>query len=140
VNAEGTNRRFVVTSLSGMPTHLYPLYSDRGTGETFINPFKNGLNADRLSCHRFVANAFRLVLCALAYNLLRVFAGKLEGTDLEGACVDRVRTRLLKVGARIEETVRRVWVHIASGFPLREVLAVVLERIRAMSRAGPQRA
>ena len=137
VSAEGTNRRFVVTNLPGLPAHLYPVYCDRGTAETFINPYKNGLNADRLSCRRFVANAFRLALSALAYNVLRVFAGKLEGTQMEGACVERVRTRLLKVGARIEETVRRVWVHMASGFPLREVLQVVLERIHAMPRAGP---
>jgi len=137
VNCEGTNRRFIVTNLPGLPVHLYPLYCDRGTAETFVDELKNALQADRLSCHRFVANAFRLVMFALAHNLLRVFGTQLAGTVLEGASAETIRTRLLKVGARIHETVRRVWVHIASGFPLREVLAVVLERIGRMPHAPP---
>ena len=73
VNAEGTNRRFVVTNLKGLPHHLWPLYEDRGTAETFIDDLKNGLKADRLSCSAFVPNAFRLMLFACAYNLLRAF-------------------------------------------------------------------
>lgn len=137
-NAEGTNRRLLVTNLKGLPVHLWRLYCDRGTAETFIDQLKNALKADRLSCHRFVANAFRLVQFALAYNLLRVFGSKLCGTILEGATIETIRTRLLKVGARIEQSVRRVWVHIAGGFPLREVLALVLERIAGMPNAPPQ--
>jgi len=130
VNAEGTNRRFVVTNLPGLPVHLYPVYEDRGTAETFMDQLKNGLKADRLSCRRFVANAFRLLMYALTYNLMRVFGTLLGGTPLENASIETIRSRLLKIGARIETTVRRVWVHIASGFPLREVLGVVLERIQ----------
>jgi hypothetical protein len=148
VNAEGTNRRFVVTNLAGLPAHLYPVYEDRGTAETFIDQFKNGLKADRLSCHRFVANAFRLLMYALTYNLMRVFGTLLGGTPLENASIETIRSRLLKIGARIEATTRRVWVHIASGFPLREVLALVVRRIEehiggdwghdlCHSRAGP---
>jgi hypothetical protein len=75
---------------------------------------------------------------ALAYNLMRVFGSKLAGTVLEGASIETVRTRLLKVGARIRGTIRRVWVHIASGFPYREVLAVALGRIQAMPNAPPR--
>ena len=137
VNAQGTNRRFLVTNLKGLPVHLWRLYCDRGTAEGFIDQFKNALKADRLSCHRFVANAFRLMQFAFAYNLLRVFGSKLCGTVLEGASIETIRTRLLKIGARIQQSVRRVWVHIASGFPLSEVLALVLERIRAMPHAPP---
>ena len=145
VSAEGTNRRFLVTNMKGLPVHLWRLYCDRGTAEGFIEQFKNALKADRLSCHRFVANAFRLIQFALAYNLLRVFGSKLCGTILEGASIQTIRTRLLKIGARIEQSVRRVWVHIASGFPLREVLALVLERIGRMPvcvqcTGGPARA
>jgi len=132
VNTEGTNRRFLVSNMKGLPVHLWRLYCDRGTAETFIDQLKNALKADRLSCHRFVANAFRLIQFALAYNLMRVFGSKLCGTVLEGATIETIRTRLLKMGARIRQTVRRVWVHIASGFPFREVLALVLERIAMM--------
>jgi hypothetical protein len=137
VNAEGTNRRYLVSNMKGLPVHLWRLYCQRGAAEGFIDQLKNALKADRLSCHRFVANAFRLTQFALAYNLLRVFASKLCGTILEGASIETIRTRLLKIGARIEESVRRVWVHIAGGFPLREVLALVLERIARMPRAAP---
>jgi hypothetical protein len=138
VGPEGTNRRFVVTNMKGLPTHLWRLYCDRGTAETFIDQLKNALKADRLSCHRFVANAFRLIQFALAYNLLRVFGSNLHGTVLEGASIETIRTRLLKVGARVRQTVRRVWVHIASGFPLREVLTLVLERIARMPALRPE--
>ena len=137
VNAEGTNRRFVVTNMKGLPVHLWRLYCDRGTAEGFIDQLKNALKADRLSCRRFTANAFRLVQFALAYNLMRVFGSKLAGTVLEGASIETIRSRLLKMGARIRATVRRIWVHIASGFPLREVLAVALGRIQAMPNAPP---
>ena len=137
VNREGTSRRFVVTNLPGLPANLWPRYDDRGTAETFIDQLKNALKADRLSCHRFVSNAFRLIQFALAYNLLRVFALNLKGTPLEGASVETIRSRLLKIGARIEATARRVWVHIASGFPLAQVLRTVLARIQAMPAAEP---
>lgn len=137
--AEGTNRRYVVTNLYGAPARVLPRYEDRGTCETFIDQLKNGLKADRLSCSRFVANAFRLLEFALAYNLVRAFALTLEGTELEGASAETIRTRLLKIGARVRQTVRRVWVHMASGFPLARVLEVALGRIREMPacRAAP---
>ena len=137
VGPEGTNRRFVVTNMKGLPVHLWRLYCDRGTAETFIDQLKNALKAERLSSRSFVANAFRLVQFALAYNLMRLFGSKLAGTVLEGASIETIRTRLLKVGARIRGTVRRIWVHIAGAFPLRAVLAVVLERIQAMPNAPP---
>lgn len=137
VSAQGTNRRFVVTNLKGLPVHLYRLYGDRGTAETFIDELKNGLKADRLSCRRFTANAFRLLQFALAYNLLRVLGSHLADTVLAGASIQTIRTRLLKVGARLRQTVRRVWVHIAGGFPYGEVLAVLLARIHAMPHAPP---
>jgi hypothetical protein len=123
VNEQGTNRRFVVTNCQGTPRELWPVYDDRGTAETFIDEFKNGLSMDRLSCRRFTANAFRLTLTAVAYNLMRAYRDMLAGTELETASVETIRSRLIKIGARVRRTVRRVWVHLASGFPLRDVLA-----------------
>lgn len=132
VNAEGANRRFLVTNLPGLPVHLWPRYEDRGTAETFIEQFKNALHADRLSCHRFIANAFRLLLTGIAYNLMRAFRMLLKNTPFESASAETIRSRLLKIGARVRVTARRVWVHLATGFPQREVLAVVLRRIQHM--------
>lgn len=137
VNAEGTNRRFVVTNLKGIPYHLWPLYDDRGTAETFIDELKNGLKADRLSCTAFVANAFRLALTACAYNLMRAFRGTLAGTALERASIETIRTRLIKIGARVRQTTRHVWIHLSSAFPLREVLRQALAAIQALPRASP---
>ena len=145
VNREGTSRRFVVTNLPGLPANLWPRYDDRGTAETFIDQLKNALKADRLSCHRFIANAFRLVMTAFAYNLIRAFAMLLEGTCFESASAETIRSRLLKkvvprhdsIGARVCETARRVWVHLATGFPHREVLVTVLRRIRNLRPPPP---
>ena len=136
-NAEGTNRRFGITNLAGPAADLWPVYNDRGTAETFIDEFKNGLKMDRLSCKRFVANAFRLALTAVAYNLMRVFHDALVGTELEGASIETIRSRLLKIGARVRQTVRRIWVHLSSAFPLREVLAHVTAAVRRLSPLAP---
>lgn len=129
VNAEGTNRRFLVTNLPGLPVHLFPRYNDRGTAESFIHQLKNHLSCDRLSCSRFVANAFRLALSGFAYNLLVAYRMQLRGTDFEAASAETLRSRLLKIGARVRQTARRIWVHLAGGFPLRELLAKVMARI-----------
>jgi len=136
-NAEGTNRRFAITNLKGLSADLWPFYNDRGTAETFIDEFKNGLKMDRLSCKRFVANAFRLVLTAVAYNLMRVLRDALVGTELEGASIETIRSRLLKIGARVRQTVRRIWVHLSSAFPLRQVLAQVAAAVRSLSPRRP---
>jgi len=135
VNAEGTNRRLVVTNCRGTPRELWPVYEDRGTAETFIDELKNGLAMDRLSCERFVANAFRLLLAAFAYNLLRTYRQMLAGTELEHASVQTIRSRLIKIGARVVPTVRRLWVHLCSAFPLRDVLMRAWRAIRALPAA-----
>lgn len=137
INAQGTNRRFVVTNLKGTPRELWPWYEDRGTAETFIDELKNGLRMDRLSCRRFVANAFRLLLTAVAYNLLRVFRETLAGTELQDASIETIRSRLIKVGARVCQTVRRLWVHLASAFAFREALYQSLSVIAALPRGQP---
>jgi hypothetical protein len=132
-NAQGANRRFAVTNLPGLPAHLWAFYNDRGAAETFIDDFKNGLKMDRLSCHRFEANAFRLVLTAAAYNLLRVFRGALAGTELESATTETIRTRLIKIGARVRQTARRIWVHLSSAFPLRDLLERATAAVQALA-------
>ena len=71
---------------------------------------------------------------AVAYNLMRAYRDMLAGTELATASVETIRSRLIKIGARVRRTVRRVWVHIASGFPLREVLAAAH---RAILRLHP---
>ena len=73
VNAQGTNRRAVLTNRPGatvLPGAAYDAYADRGEGENRNKELKRGFGADRLSDHRFMANYFRLYLHCLAANLL----------------------------------------------------------------------
>ncbi|MBA2376083.1 MAG: IS1380 family transposase, partial [Rubrobacter sp.] len=67
---QGTNRRFVATTRADAPKDLYEFYAGRGEGENWIKDFKLHIKCDRLSCHRFIANQFRLLLHAVAYWLM----------------------------------------------------------------------
>jgi len=128
----GANQRFVVTNLSRNPQFVYDdLYVLRGDVENRIKELKLDLKADRLSCHRFLANQFRLLLHTAAYCLFWLLRHHLKGTDLATAQVNTLRLKLLKIGARIRETSRRIWVHLASGYPYRDLLAGLLQNLRA---------
>src|SRR5690606_26912961 len=98
---------------------------------------KNDLSADRLSCSKYKANAFRLQLYATAYNMLVLFRRHvLVGTQLARASVSTIRLRLLKIGARVKRTARRLWFHVATGWPGRPVFEQALACIGAL---GPPR-
>jgi hypothetical protein len=128
----GSNQRFVVTNLSRNPQMVYDdIYVLRGDMENRIKELKLEMKADRLSCHRFLANQFRLLLHTAAYCLFWLLRRNLQGTILEAAQVNTLRLKLLKIGARIRETSRRIWVHLASGYPYRDLLALVLQNLRA---------
>lgn len=128
---QGTNRRFVVTNLEGDPQDVYDFYVQRGDVENRIKELKNALKADRLSCHRFDANRFRLLLHCAAYVLSHQLKKRLDGTELQNAQIDTIRLKLLKVGARIRQTVRRVWIHAASGYPYQHIWRSLLGDLSA---------
>lgn len=129
---KGPNQRFVVTDLSLNPQRIYDdIYVLRGDIENRIKELKLEIKADRLSCHRFLANQFRLYLHVFSYCLFLLMRRHLEGTELEAAQVGTLRIKLLKIGARIRETNHRIWVHLASGYPYRALFALILGRIRA---------
>jgi len=128
----GANQRFVITNLVRTPQFVYDdLYVLRGDVENRIKELKLDLKADRLSCHRFLANQFRLLLHTAAYCLFWLLRRHLQGTELATAQVNTLRLKLLKIGARIRETSRRIWVHLASSYPYRDLLAGVLQNLRA---------
>ena len=128
---KGPNQRFVVTDLGLKPERIYDdIYVLRGDIENRIKELKLELKADRLSCHRFLANQFRLDLHVFAYCLFLLMRKHLEGTELESAQVNTLRIKLIKIGARIRETSRRIWIHMASGYPYGSLFALVLHRIR----------
>ncbi len=131
VMSQGENPRFVVTSRRELkPKALYRCYCQRGDPENRIKELKLDLKADRLSCHRFWANQFRLLLHAAAYLLMQAMRAALAGTELARAQVATLRLYLLKVGARIRESVRRVWVQLPSAYPWFDLW-------HRLARAGP---
>jgi hypothetical protein len=131
-NALGDNPRFVVTNLPGAPQALYDdVYCARGEMENRIKEQQLMLYADRTSCHKFLANQFRLLLSAAAYVLVEtVRRVGLAGTEMARAQVSTLRLRLFKVAGLVKVSVRRVYVRLASGFPLQELFAAVLQRLR----------
>ena len=133
VTAQGLNVRFMVTNRCGRAADLVAWYDDRGAAENWIKELKLDLHADRLSCHRFRANAFRLQLHSIALLLLAHFRRSvLAGTRLATATVGTIRLHLLKVAGRVRRSVRRLWFHLASHWP-GEPLFILCHR--ALARA-----
>jgi len=132
---QGANPRFVVTNLSGDPERLYDdLYCQRGDMENRIKEQQLDLFADRTSCHNFEANQLRLLLSSAAYVLLDSLRRLgLAGTELARAQAGTIRLKLLKIGARITCSVRRIVLHLSGGYPLKEVFAHILWRLSGVS-------
>ena len=114
------NPRFVVTNLKGAPRRLYEkVYCARANVENRIKELHHGLEIDRTSCTRFLANQFRVLLTAAAYVLMQELRGRAAGTTLARAQVSTLRERLLKLGARVEQSVRRIVLHLPRSFAYR---------------------
>ncbi|MDY7009961.1 MAG: transposase [Planctomycetota bacterium] len=128
----GANQRFVVSNPPSDPQLLYDqVYCQRGDMENRIKEQQLDLFADRTSCHGFVANQFRLLLSSAAYVLLESLRRLgLEGTELSRSQSGAIRLILLKIGARITCSFRRVVLHLAVGYPFKELFARVLSRLR----------
>jgi len=128
---QGDNQRFVVTNLPTGAQKLYDgIYVHRAETENRIKELKLYLKADRLSCHNFPANQFRLLLHTFAYCLMWTLRQNLHGTELATATMDTLRLKLLKIGARVKQSCRKVWIHFASGYPYQDLFATTLQRIR----------
>jgi hypothetical protein len=117
VLTKGPNTRFVVTTRADAPLALYNWYVQRGTPEQWIDDLKNGCFADRLSCHRFWANQFRLLLHAAAYWLLDTLRRWLCQAGHPRLQLGTLRLRLIKIGGWVRERVRGVALHLASSHP-----------------------
>ncbi|HEX7170090.1 MAG TPA: IS1380 family transposase [Rubrobacter sp.] len=114
---KGTNTRFVLTTRTDGPKDLYEFYARRGESENWIKDLKVHMKADRLSCHRFIANQFRLLLHAAAYWLMDALRRKLVRGGVRRMQLDSLRLRLIKIGGRVRELLTKVRLHLASGHP-----------------------
>lgn len=113
------NPRYVLTNLprTYKPETIYELYCQRGEVENRIKELKRDLEIDRTSCSSYVANQARVVLTATAYVLMQELRWHLRRTDFARAQVGRLRLGLLKIGARVQESVRRVVLHLPAQYP-----------------------
>jgi Transposase DDE domain group 1 len=128
------NPRFVVTSLrkeEWAARVLYEqLYCARGEMENRIKE-QFSLFADRVSAESMRANQMRLYLSAMAYILVSGLRHLgLQATELAEAQVSTIRTKLLKIGARIRVSVRKVWVSMASSYPWQGLYQQVWTNLR----------
>jgi hypothetical protein len=168
-NAQGTNRRAVVSNRPGaflLPGATYDAYADRGESENRNKELKAGLQADRLSDHRYFANLFRLYMHTAVYNLLvrmrhvvvdppptasseelprEALAGRerrqwhnrrREHDPLGEGQPCTWRTRLIKVAARVRETTRRVLVELSSSWPYLKHFQHAGHRVLAAARTA----
>jgi hypothetical protein len=129
------NPRFVVTNVPGTPRWIYErVYCGRGEIENRIKELHHGLEIDRTSCSSFLANQFRVLLTAAAYVLFQELRRRAQRTSCARAQVSTLRERLLKVGAQLIVSVRRVVLHLPDSFPLIDVWKQVALGVGA--RAG----
>jgi hypothetical protein len=130
---EGTNTRFVVTTRTEDPEELYGFYARRGESENWIKDFKLHTKADRVSCHRFIANQFRLLLHACAYWPMDALRRKLIESGMRRIQLDTLRLRLVKIGGKVRELVRKIRLHTGLGAPGAKPMARTFESLRRRS-------
>jgi hypothetical protein len=132
---KGPNMRFVVTNRSAAPHVLYDGYVDRGEAEGYIKDLKNACRADRLSCHDFWANQFRLLLHGAAYWLLDTLRRWLVQLGRPSMQLDTLRLTLLKIGGRVMEVAGHVRLRLASSHPGQSLWSLLAAR-RFMNNPG----
>lgn len=130
VNSQEQSQRFLLTNLKGSTKKLFDFYNQRGQCENYIKELKLGLNADRLSCHSFKANFFRLLLHCFAYQMIVLFKYLFRSIpDIAKAQIDTLRLKLFKIGAVVYQRVRWAWVHFSSSWPFRSMFFKVAKKL-----------
>jgi hypothetical protein len=133
---KGANPRFVVTSLTaadGDGKTLYEqTYCARGEMENRIKEQQLDLFADRTSTATMAANQLRLWFSSFAYVLMAALRRLgLQHSELEAATCGSIRLKLLKIGARVTVSVRRIKIAMASACPHQAAFALAHARLRA---------
>ena len=134
---KGENPRFVVTSLSVDEVDARRLYEQeycaRGDMENRIKEQQLWLFADRTSSAFMRANQLRLWFSSVAYTLMAALRRLgLKKTRLARAQRGTIRRKLLKIGALIKVTVRRVWVSLAQSYPYQQLFAQVYHHLQRL--------
>jgi len=133
---KGSNPRFIVTSIEmekiDAQTLYERLYCERGDMENRIKEQQLFLFADRTSSGKRRANQIRLYFSSVAYLLMQALRRLgLKGTQMAAAQCNTIRLKLLKVGAQVKITVRKIWISLAGGYPYADLFYQVLTNIQA---------
>jgi len=139
--AKGENPRFIVTSIASEEKDARELYEDfycaRGEMENRIKEQQLGLFADRTSTSWMRSNQLRLYFSSFAYILVHALRRLgLEGTELAKAQCDTIRLKLLKIGAQIRVSVRKVWMSFSESYPYLNLFQQVLARLQQIAAPG----
>jgi len=127
------NPRFVITNMKQSPQWIYEqVYCQRGDIENRLKELHD-LEIDRTSCTSFWANQFRVLLTAAAYVLLQELRLRAAGTACARAQVLLLRERLLKLGARVMVSARRLVIHLPASFPFLPAFRDIACRLGAQS-------
>jgi hypothetical protein len=134
--SKGSNPRFVVTSLPQQEYEAGVLYEreycGRGDMENRIKEQQLYLFSDRTSAATMRANQLRLWLSSVTYWLMQSLRRLgLEGTEMAKAQCHTIRLKLLKLGASVRITVRKVWLSLSSGYANQALFRQVYEKVRA---------
>ncbi len=122
-------RYVIVTSSRESKRKVWEFYEHRGQCEQRIDEMRNHLRADKFSCAEFSPNEVKLHMIAMAHNLFAAARAMLPAEhELKRATVARLRTTLVKCGATLVRTVRRLWLHASRTWPYRDLLADVSRR------------
>jgi hypothetical protein len=135
---KGPNPRFVVTSYSKDEYDARTLYEKeycaRGEMENRIKEQQLYLFSDRTSTRYLRSNQLRLYLSAMAYVLLETFRRVgLKGTEMEHAQCNTIRLRLLKIGASVRISVRRIALSLAGGYPYQHIFAMAHRNLQKLA-------
>jgi hypothetical protein len=130
---------FIVTNMTRPAERVVTFYNHRGTAEQYIKEGKNAVTWTRLSCCRFAANAVRLQLHALAYNLANFLRTLALPAEVAQWSMTTLRERLVKIGARIVRHGRSVTFQMAEVMVSRGLFQAILGAIAALRPLPPAR-
>lgn len=137
-NSQGPNTRFIVTNLlHENRTFVYEtIYCNRGAVELMIKEHKNHLASDRTSCSSFQANQFRLFLHSMSYILMHHFRSHyLKGTEFAKAQFDSIRTKIIKIGARVHHLLTKIKIQLPNSYPYKDDFFRIWKSVGAPSYA-----
>lgn len=140
-DGNGPRRHFVVTSLSARqahPAHLHrDYYCPRGEMENRIKEHQLDLFSDRTSTHEFESNQLRLWFSSCAYILMQALRLQaLAHTELADAQFGTIRTKLLKLGAQVRISMRRILVAFGSAAPIKTLFEIAYRQLQLLPRPG----